>query len=141
MVYRWKFLTLLFGVTIHHIQLFMDINTDQPLKALKTQILEYIELKTELARLSAAEYVAKMVSYLFAAVVGIIIIALVFLSLFIALSFFIGQWMHSYGLGFLISTGIYLLMLWYFIAIGWRQVQSFMIKKIIEQTDITPNNE
>jgi len=118
----------------------MDINTDQPFKALKAQILEYIELKTELARLSLIEYVAKIASFIFAAIVGIIIVSLVFLSIFIALSFFIGQWLHSYGLGFLISAGIYLLMLWYFVTIGRRQVQNYMIKKILEQTDTT-NNE
>jgi pilus assembly protein TadC len=112
----------------------MDINTDQPLKALKAQILEYIELKTELARLSLIEYVAKIVSYIFAAIVGIIIISLVFLSIFIAISFFIGQWVHSYGFGFLISAVIYLFILWYFLTIGRKQIQNYMIKKILEQT-------
>jgi glucan phosphoethanolaminetransferase (alkaline phosphatase superfamily) len=112
----------------------MDMNTDQPLKALKAQILEYIELKTELARLSLVEYVAKIASFIFAAIVGMIIISLVFLSVFIAISFFIGQWLHSYGLGFLISAAIYLLMLWYFVTVGRKKVQNFMIKKIVEQT-------
>lgn len=116
----------------------MDINTDQPLKALKAQILEYIELKTELTRLSIIEYIAKVASYIFTAIVGIIIISLVFLSIFIALSFFIGQWVHSYGLGFLISAAIYLLVLLYFVTIGRRQVQNYMVKKILEQT---PKNE
>jgi hypothetical protein len=119
----------------------MDINTDQPLKALKAQILEYIELKTELTRLSLIEYVAKVASFIFAAIVGMIILSLVFLSLFIAMSFFIGQWIHSYGFGFLISAGIYLLVLWYFVTIGRRQVRNYMIKKILEQTDTTSNNE
>src|SRR5580698_8929860 len=99
----------------------MDINTDEPFKALKAQILEYIELKTELTRLSLIEYVAKIASYIFAAVVGIIILSLVLFFLFIAISFFIGQCLHSYGLGFLISTGIYLLLLWYFVAVGGKQ--------------------
>ena len=63
----------------------MDINTDEPLKTLKAQILEYIELKTEYARLSSIEYIAKVASYLFAAIIGIIIISLVVLSIFISL--------------------------------------------------------
>jgi hypothetical protein len=119
----------------------MDIDTDQPLKALKAQILEYIELKTELTRLSLIEYVAKVASFIFAAIVGIIILSLVFLSLFIALSFFIGQWLHSYGLGFLISAAFYLILLWYFSTIGRKQVRNYIVKKILEQTDETPNNE
>ena len=118
----------------------MDINTDQPLKALKAQILEYIELKTELTRLSLIEYIAKLASFIFVALVGIIILALVLLSLFIALSFFIGQWLHSYGLGFLISAGIYLLVLWYFVAVGRKKLQKYMIEKIVQLTDNT-NNE
>jgi hypothetical protein len=118
----------------------MDINTDQPLKALKDQVLEYIELKTELARLSLVEYVAKVASYIFAAIVAIIIITLVLLSLFIALSFFIGQCLHNYGFGFLISTGIYLLLLWYFVAIGGKQVQKYMSRKIVELIE-NNNNE
>jgi pilus assembly protein TadC len=119
----------------------MDINTDQPLKALKAQILEYIELKTELTRLSLIEYVAKVASLIFAAIVGMIILSLVFLSLFIALSFFIGQWVHSYGLGFLISAVFYLLLLWYFSTIGRRQVRNYIVKKILEQTDTNSNND
>ena len=113
----------------------MDIHTEQPLKALKEQVLEYIELKTELTRLSIIEYVAKVASYIFAAIVGIILISLIFISLFIALSFFIGQWLHSYGLGFLISSGIYLLLLWYFATLGRKQLRNYMIRKILEQTD------
>ncbi len=119
----------------------MDVNKDEPFKALKTQVLEYIELKTEFARLSVTEYVAKVASYIFAAIVGIIILSLVFLSLFIALSFFIGQWVHSYGLGFLISAGIYLLLLWYFATIGRRQIRNYMIRKILEQTDTDSTEE
>ena len=119
----------------------MDINTDQPLKALKAQILEYIELKTELTRLSLIEYVAKVASLIFAAIIGFILVSLVFLSLFIALSFFIGQWVHSYGLGFLISAGFYLILLWYFSTIGRKQVRNYIIRKILEQTDTNANNE
>jgi len=110
----------------------MDINTDQPLKALKTQILEYIELKTDHTRLSLVEYVAKITSYIFTAIIGIIIISFVFLLLFVVISFFIGQWLHSYGLGFLISAGIYMLIFWYFATIGRRQVQNYMIRKIVD---------
>jgi hypothetical protein len=123
--------------TIHYIRLFMDIDTDQPLKTLKAQILEYIELKIELTRLSLVEHVAKVASVLFAAVVGVIIISLVFLSIFIAMSFFIGQWLHSYGLGFLISAGIYLFILLYFFTAGRKQLENYMVKKIIELTDTT----
>jgi len=119
----------------------MDINTEQPLKALKAQILEYIELKTELARLSLTEYVAKVASYIFAAIVSIIIISLVLLSIFISISFFIGAWVHSYGLGFLISAALYLLILWYFLTAGRKKMQSFMIRKILEQTDTTTKSE
>ena len=119
----------------------MDINTDQPLKALKAQILEYIELKTELTRLTIIEYVARVASIIFAAIIGVILISLVFLSLFIALSFFIGQWVHSYGLGFLISAVFYLMLLWYFSTIGRRQVRNYIVRKILEQTDSTSNNE
>jgi hypothetical protein len=119
----------------------MDVNADQPLKALKDQVLEYIELKTELTRLSLIEYVAKVASYIFAAIVGMILISLVLLSLFIALSFFIGQWVHSYGLGFLISAGIYLLLLWYFATAGRKKAQNYMIRKIVEQTGASSKNE
>jgi uncharacterized membrane protein YqjE len=117
----------------------MEINTEQPLKGLKDQILEYIELKTELARLTLVEYVAKIVSFVFAAIVGIILISLVLLSIFIAISFFIGQWLHSYGLGFLISAAVYLLLLWYFSTAGKRKVQNYMVRKILEQTDTNSN--
>jgi hypothetical protein len=124
----------------HYLKLAMDINTEEPLKALKAQILEYVELKTELTRLSLIEYVAKVASLIFAAIVGMLIVALIFLSIFIAMSFFIGSWLHSYGFGFLISGGVYLLLLWFFVAFGSKRLQKYMIEKIVQLTDNT-NNE
>ncbi len=112
----------------------MDINTDEPLKALKSQIMEYIELKTELLRLTAAEYAAKTASFMFATVVQVFILFMFILFLAVSIAFFIGSWVHSYGLGFLISSGLFLLWFIGFIVFGKKRIRNLIARKIIEFT-------
>ncbi len=112
----------------------MDINTNEPLKALKNQIMEYIDLKAEFIRLTAIEYVAKTASFIFSTVVQMFILFMFILFLAISVAFFIGSWLHSYGLGFLAASGIFLLWLVCFIAFGKKQVSNYIAHKIIEFT-------
>lgn len=113
----------------------MENNADQPLKVLKTQLTEYIDLRTEQARLGLTESAAKVAAYFTSAVVIALLIILCLLSLVIACSFFIGQWLHSYGLGFLISAGMYLLFLIIFILSVRKKTEGAIINKIIQLTN------
>jgi hypothetical protein len=113
----------------------MENTNDQPLKVLKTQLTEYIDLRTEQARLGLVENAAKVSAYFTSAVVIALLIILCLLSLVVACSFFIGQWLHSYGLGFLISAGIYLLFLLIFLWSVRRKTEGAIINKIIQLTN------
>ncbi len=89
----------------------METPNENPLKVLKEQVTEYIDLRTEQARLEAIESMAKITAYSASTAISILLVLLCVMSLVVACSLFIGQWLHNYGLGFLISAGIYLILL------------------------------
>jgi hypothetical protein len=113
----------------------MENSNDQPLKALKTKLTEYIELRTEHARLGLVESAAKVTAYLTSAVIIVLLIMICLLSLVVASSFFIGQCLHNYGLGFLISAGISLLVLLLFIWLFKKKAENGIMNKIIQLTN------
>jgi hypothetical protein len=113
----------------------MENSHDQPLTALKEQLTEYIELKTEQGRLSIIENSAKVSAYFSSAIIIILLVMLCLLSLVVACSFFIGQWLHSYGLGFLISAGMYLLLLLIFLVAIRRNLETSIMNKVIQLTN------
>jgi hypothetical protein len=112
----------------------MENQEDQPLKVLKDQLTEYIELKSEHARLALIESTAKITAYFSSAVIVIILLMFFLLSVMVACSLFLGQYLHSYGMGFLISAGVYLLLLLLFLALWRKNAESSIINKIIQLT-------
>ncbi|NNM94759.1 MAG: hypothetical protein HKL88_04750 [Bacteroidia bacterium] len=113
----------------------MEANTNEPLKALKDQIMEYVDLKTEYLRLTAMEYVAKTTSFVFTTVVQVFILFMFVLFLAISLAFFAGSYFHSFGLGFLFSSGLFLLWLICFSIFGKKRMRNFIARKIISMND------
>jgi len=113
----------------------MENTHDQPLTVLKEQLTEYIELKTEQGRLSIIENSAKVSAYFSSALIIIMLIMLCLLSLVVACSFFIGQWLHSYGLGFLISSGMFLLLLLIFLVAIRKNLETTIMNKVIKLTN------
>jgi hypothetical protein len=113
----------------------MENTHDQPLTVLKEQLTEYIELKTEQGRLSIIENSAKVSAYFSSALIIILLIMLCMLSLVVACSFFIGQWLHSYGLGFLISSGMFLLLLLIFLVVIRKNLETTIMNKVIKLTN------
>ena len=113
----------------------MENSHDQPLTVLKEQLTEYIELKTEQGRLSIIENSAKVSAYFSSAIIIILLIMLFLLSLVVACSFFIGQWLHSYGSGFLISAGMFLLMLLIFLMAIRKNLETSIMNKVIQLTN------
>jgi|ERR1700722_19458221 hypothetical protein len=118
----------------------MENNTDQPLKALKEQVTEYIDLKTEQTRLGLIENSAKVTAYLSSALIITALVMFCLLSLLVAGSFFLGQCLHSYGMGFLISAGVYLLLLILFLSMWRKKSETSIINKIIKLTNSDGNN-
>ena len=112
----------------------MENNTDQPLKVLKEQVTDYIELKSEHAKLGLIENTAKVTAYFSSAIIIIALLMFCLLCLLVAASFFLGQWLHNYGLGFLISSGIFLLLLLLFLLVWRKKTETSIINKIITLT-------
>jgi len=112
----------------------MENSSDQPITALKDQLTEYLELRSEHARLSLIENSAKVTAYFSSAVIIIMLIMFCVLSLVVALSFFMGQYLHNYGLGFLISAGIFLLLLLIFLLAVKNKTEISITNKIIQLT-------
>jgi hypothetical protein len=118
----------------------MENPTDQPLKILKEQLTEYIELKSEQARLGLIENSAKVTAYFSSAIIIIALVMFCLLSLLVAISFFLGQSLHNYGLGFLISAGIYLFLLIIFLLVIRKKSEGSIINKVIKLTNEDGNN-
>jgi len=112
----------------------MEDNNDQPLKALKEQVTEYIEIKSEHAKLGVIENTAKVTAYFSSAIIIIALLLFCLLCLLVAGSFFLGQWLHNYGLGFLISAGIFLVLLLIFLLVWRKKTETSIINKIINLT-------
>ena len=78
---------------------------------LKNEIPTYLELKLELLKLNSFESAGKVISLLS---YGLIITVLAFfmcLFIFLALGFFVGEYMGSTALGFIIVATIYLMLI------------------------------
>jgi hypothetical protein len=118
----------------------MENPEDQPLKVLKEQLTEYIDLKSEQARLGLIENSAKVTAYFSSAIIIIALVMFCLLSLLVAGSFFLGQALHSYGMGFLISAGIFLLLLILFMSVWRKKSESSIINKIIQLTNDDEQN-
>ncbi len=117
----------------------MDSN-DQPLKVLKEQVTEYIELKSEQTRLCLIENSAKVAASFSSAIVIIALVMFCLLFLLISCSFFFGQYLHSYGMGFLISAGIYLVLLVLFLILWRKKSENSIMDRIIQLTINNGNN-
>ena len=118
----------------------MENTNDQPLKALKDQVTEYIELKSEHAKLGLIENSAKVTASFSSILIITALVMFCLLSLLIACSFFLGQYLKSYGMGFLISAGIYLLLLVLFLLVWRKKLEGSVINKIIKLTNDNDNN-
>jgi hypothetical protein len=85
-----------------------NIATNMELLYQKTK--EYTETSIELFRLNAIDRTADVVSSLFARLVLILIVAMFTLFINIALSLYIGKILGEMYLGFLIVSGVYLIL-------------------------------
>jgi hypothetical protein len=113
----------------------MEADKEQPIKALKIQVTEYVELKAEHTRLGLIESTAKITAYFASTLIIVVLILFFVLAMFVAVSFFIGQMLGSFGLGFLISGVIYLLVLGLFLLAFKKKLELYIINKIIDLTD------
>ena len=88
------------------------------LDKLTDSISKYLEARLELFKLEAKEEIAKITSKGIQAVMIIFLLSFALLFLSIAGCIFLSIWLDSYGMGFLIGGGFYLILGLFLILLG-----------------------
>jgi uncharacterized membrane protein YozB (DUF420 family) len=106
---------------------------------LKDELVEYVELRSELTKLSTFEIISKAGVSLVSAM-ALVIFAFFFLFfLFLSLGFYFGKLLNSLYQGFGIIAFFYLLLLIIYLGLRKKYIEKPLMNKIIES--LTENNE
>lgn len=108
----------------------MEPTTKTFLTELKEQLIEYVEIRQALTKLTIYEKVSLITAALSWTLVLLFLASFTFLFLFIALGLFLGTVLNSSALGFALVAGFYLVL----IAIGVilrKKIQRFIVTKMI----------
>lgn len=88
----------------------MEQELQSVLRSFKDRVLVYLELKSGLIKLTVYEKTAKVVATLAHSLVLLLLGFFVMLFLFLSLGFYLGEITGRLSLGFLMVTGLYLLL-------------------------------
>lgn len=89
----------------------MDKDLGQIFTELKNDVTTYVEVKTEILKLTLYEKAGKLVSSLSYVLVLVVLAFVATLFLFISLGVLIGQWLDSTSAGIAVVGGIYLILI------------------------------
>ena len=109
--------------------------SEQPsfFKEIKQLIIDYIEGRIQLYKISAFEKIAKITAVIFSS----LIIAMLgfFLLFFLSISggFYFADLLHSNTLGFLIIFGIYLILFVIIILFRKKLLEKYIVDKVVEK--------
>lgn len=118
----------------------MENNSNQSVfSELKTDIIEYIELKSDLTKLSLYEIISKAGASIISALSLIIMTFFFLFFLFLSLGFYLSKLLDSLYFGFGIISLFYLFLLLIYLAIRKKHVERPIMNKIIES--LTENYE
>lgn len=88
----------------------MKKDPEQFFQELKQDVSSYVELKVELLKLETYERAGKGISALSYILILSMLAFFLILFMFIAIGFFLGEWLGSMGIGFSIVAAFYLLL-------------------------------
>ena len=100
---------------------------------LKVLMTDYLTARIKLLKLEVFEKTAKISATLFSSLVIAMLASLMLFFLSIALGFYFGAVFDSYGTGFMVVTGLYLLLLVPFILFRKSLIEKLIINRLIEQ--------
>jgi hypothetical protein len=100
---------------------------------LKVMVTDYVSARIKLLKLEIYEKAAKISASLFSSFVIAMLGIMVLFFLSLSLGFYFGALFDDYGSGFLVVTGIYLLMLIPFIIFRKSLIEKFIVNRLIEQ--------
>ncbi len=100
---------------------------------LKVLTTDYFTARIKLLKLDIYEKTAKISATLFSSLVIAMLASLMLFFLSIALGFYFGAVLGSLGTGFMVVTGLYLLLLIPFILFRKNLIEKFIVNRLIEQ--------
>jgi len=100
---------------------------------LKVLVADYLSARIQLIKFEIFEKTAKISALLFSSLVIAMLGSMVLFFLSIALGFYLGSLFNSYGTGFLLVTGFYVLLLLPFILFRKNWIEKTIVNKIIDQ--------
>lgn len=106
---------------------------------LKNDLVEYVELRAELTKLSTFEIISKGGVSLVSAMALVIFSFFFLFFLFLSLGFYFGKLLNSLYQGFGIIAFFYLILLLVYLFIRKKYIEKPLMNKIIES--LTENNE
>jgi hypothetical protein len=114
-------------------------NNNSVFSDLKDELVDYVEIRSELTKLSVFEIISKASASLVSAM-ALVIFAFFFLFfLFLSLGFYFGKLLNSLYQGFGIIALFYLLLMLIYLMIRKKHIEKPLINKIIES--LTENHE
>lgn len=99
---------------------------------LKDELINYVELRTELTKISSYEIISKLGASLVSALALVIFIFFFLFFLFLSLGFYFAKVFNSFYYGFGLIAGFYLFLLLIFILIKNKFIEKPIMNKIIE---------
>ncbi|MEI6275054.1 MAG: phage holin family protein [Prolixibacteraceae bacterium] len=106
---------------------------------LKELVTDYMTARLKLLKIEVFEKTAKISASLFSSFLITLLVLMILFFLSIALGFYFGSLFNSYGTGFMIVTGLYLLLLIPFLFFGKRTIEKIIVNRMIDQ--LTENEE
>ena len=117
----------------------MEEKDENEIGKLRKQAQEYVDLKLNILKLEIYEKLSLIGASMISSFIIIILILCFIMSVFLAFAFYLGELFHSYGLGFLVSGLIYIVLLILFVMLFRKPLKTFIINKTIQL--FTSNDE
>jgi uncharacterized membrane protein YqjE len=111
----------------------MERDSTEFFQELKLMVTDYLSARIQLIKFEFYEKTAKISAALFSSLVIVLLASLMLFFLSIALGFYLGALFDSYGTGFLMVTGLYLLMLLPFIFFRKNWIEKTIINRLLEE--------
>lgn len=111
----------------------MERDSTEFFQELKLMVSDYLTARMQLIKYELYEKTAKISAALFSSLVIALLASLMFFFLSLALGFYLGSFFNSYGTGFLMVTGLYLLMLLPFIFFRKSWIEKTIINRLLEE--------
>lgn len=124
----------------------MEKDSEKFFRELKDDVSAYVELKLELLKLNTYERTGKVIAVLSYGLVLLFLAFFAILFIFLALGFFLGDLLHSFGLGFGIVAVLYILLL-SVIILSKEKISTRVLNEVIaaltmnDDKNNTTNNE